>query len=91
MNTLSFIQGEVTVMTRDSAPLIMLIIIIGAAFKHCLLARLAPTGPFIRGAKWHPSWWRNHIKVRLSGWTSLKDVPSFGLGQGIGALALLAA
>ena len=30
-------------------------------------------------------------KVCLSGWASLKDVPSFGLRQGIGTLALLAA
>ena len=91
MNTLSFIQGEVIVMTRDSAPLIMLIITIGAACKHCLLARLAPTGAFTRRTKRHPSWWRKHIKVRLSGWTSLKNVPSFGQRQGIGTLALLAA
>ena len=90
MNTLSFIQGEVTGMTRDSAPLIMLIIMIGAAFKHCLLARLAPTGPLTR-TKWHPSWWPKHIKICLSGWASLKDVPSFGLRQRIGTLALLAA
>ena len=64
-NTLSFIQGEVTGMTRDSASLIMLIIMIGAAFKHCLLARLAPTGPFTRRTKWHPSWWREHTSVWL--------------------------
>lgn len=53
-NTLSSLWGEVTATTRDSAPLVMLIITVCGALEYCLVATLAPTGPFMRKTKWHP-------------------------------------